>query len=213
MIPGRRPDPAPSVPSADGSIRPHCRSFSQNKPARILSPPNQKLAGEGITWRYLGTGPGTASVAAFCIASLRSHNIEDVRPSLLSYRLAWLDRPAPRRRILRLCGTACTRQTPRRWLAGFSRAMQPARYPIRGSVSIVHGRSSSTLSAGEHRRATSLRHAGWQRPGAQARKPIHTSSIRPLKCDRDHEPMSTGMSGSPWMQSAGPSRPAAPRCN
>lgn len=121
-----------------------CRSFSQNKPARILSPPNQKLAGEGITWRYLGTGPGTASVAAFCIASLRSHNIEDVRPSLLSYRLAWLDRPAPRRRILRLCGTACTRQTARRWLAGFSRAMQPARYPIPGSVSIVHGRSSST---------------------------------------------------------------------
>lgn len=29
-----------------------------------------------------------------------------------------------------------------------------------------------------------------------ARTPIHTSSIRPLKCDRDHEPMSTGMSGS-----------------
>lgn len=79
--------------------------------------PNQKLAGErGITWRCLGAGPGTASVAAFCIASLRSHTVEDVRPSLLSYRSAWLDRPAPRRRILRLCGTACTRQTAWRWL-------------------------------------------------------------------------------------------------
>ncbi|WP_210256965.1 hypothetical protein, partial [Bradyrhizobium japonicum] len=31
-------------------------SFSQNKPARILSPPNQHV-GKRITWRYLGTDP------------------------------------------------------------------------------------------------------------------------------------------------------------
>jgi hypothetical protein len=39
-----------------GSIRAHCLSFSQNKPARILSPPNQHV-GKRITWRYLGTDP------------------------------------------------------------------------------------------------------------------------------------------------------------
>ncbi|MHC2584537.1 hypothetical protein ACVI1J_003280 [Bradyrhizobium diazoefficiens] len=36
----------------------HCLSFSQNKPARILSPPNQHV-GKRITWRYLGTDPST----------------------------------------------------------------------------------------------------------------------------------------------------------
>jgi hypothetical protein len=40
-----------------GSIRAHCLSFSQNKPARILSPPNQEHVGKGITRRYLGTDP------------------------------------------------------------------------------------------------------------------------------------------------------------
>lgn len=65
----------------------------------------------GRAIRDLEQLPRTDSVAACCIASLRSHNIEDVRPSLLSYRLAWLDQPAPRCRILRLCGIACTRQT------------------------------------------------------------------------------------------------------
>ncbi|MDH2400143.1 tautomerase family protein [Bradyrhizobium sp. SSUT18] len=30
--------------------------FSQNKPARILSPPNQHV-GKRITWRYLGADP------------------------------------------------------------------------------------------------------------------------------------------------------------
>src|SRR5471032_1060297 len=39
-----------------GSIRAHCLSFSQNKPARILSPPNQHV-GKRITRRYLGTDP------------------------------------------------------------------------------------------------------------------------------------------------------------
>ncbi|MDH6178670.1 hypothetical protein M2307_007656, partial [Bradyrhizobium japonicum] len=33
-------------------------SFSQNKPARILSPPNQHV-GKRITWRYLGTDPSS----------------------------------------------------------------------------------------------------------------------------------------------------------
>ncbi|WP_249169796.1 alpha/beta hydrolase, partial [Bradyrhizobium liaoningense] len=37
----------------------HCLSFSQNKPARILSPPNQHV-GKRITWRYLGTDPRIA---------------------------------------------------------------------------------------------------------------------------------------------------------
>src|SRR5882757_4584144 len=40
-----------------GSIRAHCLSFNQNKPARILSPPNQEHGGKRITWRYLGTDP------------------------------------------------------------------------------------------------------------------------------------------------------------
>ena len=40
-----------------GSIRAHCLSFSQNKPARTLSPPNQEHIGKRITWRYLGTDP------------------------------------------------------------------------------------------------------------------------------------------------------------
>ena len=40
-----------------GSIRAHCLSFSQNKPARTLSPPNQEHISKKITWRYLGTDP------------------------------------------------------------------------------------------------------------------------------------------------------------
>src|SRR5450631_3594725 len=42
-----------------GSIRAHCLSFSQNKPARILSPPNQEHGGKRITCRYFGTDPNT----------------------------------------------------------------------------------------------------------------------------------------------------------
>src|SRR5258708_37477118 len=40
-----------------GWIRAHGLSFSQNKPAGILSPPNQEHVGKRITWRYLGTDP------------------------------------------------------------------------------------------------------------------------------------------------------------
>lgn len=174
--------------------------------------PNQKLAGErGITWRCLGAGPGTASVAAFCIASLRSHTIEDVRPSLLSYRSAWLDRPAPRRRILRLCGTACTRQTAWRWLLVLSNDATCALLNPR----VGFHRPWAQLVDNCRLASIDARHLCATRAGKGARstapKPIHTSSIRPPKCNRDDQPMSIGLSGSPM--DGGRSRPAAPQRN
>src|SRR5450631_2741112 len=54
-----------------GSIRAHCLSFSQNKPARILSPPNQHV-GKRITRRYLGTDPRSGLFICFTeVTSIR----------------------------------------------------------------------------------------------------------------------------------------------
>lgn len=165
----------------------------------------------GRAIRDLEQLPRADPVAACCIASLRSHNIEDVRPSLLSYRLAWLDQPAPRRRVLRLCGIACTRLDT--GSLGSLERCKRARYSVPGSVSIIHGRSSSIISAGEHRTRDISAPRRLAKAWSTAPKPNHTSAIRPLKCDRDHQPISIGLSGSPWMQSGGRSWPAAPQCS
>lgn len=105
------------------------------------------------------------------------------------------------RRMLRLCGIACTRQTARHSLPGVSRTMQPARYSVPGIVSIIHGRSSSITSAGEHRTRDISAPRRLAKAWSTTPKPNHT--IRHLKCDRDHQPMSIGLSGSPCMWSGG----------